>query len=95
MIIVLGWVATSFILGLLGSSRKIGGTAIFFVSLIFSPLIGLIVLAFSQPVNPNKVVVEGINTSKADELKKLVELKDTGVLTLDEFEQQKQKLLNQ
>jgi hypothetical protein len=32
-------------------------------------------------------------TSSADELKKLAELKDSGILTADEFEAQKRKLL--
>ncbi len=43
----------------------------------------------------NKVsVTESSNQSIADELSKLVKLKESGVLTENEFEEQKQKLLN-
>jgi hypothetical protein len=44
-------------------------------------------------VDPMAVGYQTTPTSSADELKKLAELKDRGVLTADEFEAQKRKLL--
>ena len=44
-------------------------------------------------VGPMAVGYQNTPTSSADELKKLAELKDSGILTADEFEAQKRKLL--
>ena len=48
----------------------------------------------NQYNNPQQVVMQ-TGLSYLDELKKLAELRDTGVLTSDEFDQQKAKLLSQ
>ncbi len=54
---------------------------------------GEVVVEGYTPPSQRPVIVEQ-NSSVADELKKLKELKDQGVLTQEEFDAQKQKLLN-
>lgn len=44
-------------------------------------------------VNSELVSIDASNTSIADELKKLAELKDSGALTTEEFERQKARVL--
>ncbi|SOC43413.1 SHOCT domain-containing protein [Ureibacillus acetophenoni] len=41
-----------------------------------------------------KVISNNVNISTADELKKLADLRNSGILTDEEFQQQKQKVLN-
>ena len=45
--IFLLWLFFSFVIGAIGSERKIGFLGAFFIALIFSPLIGLIVALIS------------------------------------------------
>lgn len=67
IIVVLGWIILSFVVANMGSSKNIGGTGAFFISIIFSPLIGLLFVIASSPKKNvkkiNKKVVE--LTSKA------------------------------
>ena len=62
----------------------------FFVG-YFLGIIGLIIVATMKDNNPNKTK----NFSKYDELKKIQELKESGVLTEEEFEREKNKILRQ
>ncbi len=55
---------------------------------------GEVVVDGYTPPSQKPVVVEQQHLSIADELKKLKELKDEGILTQDEFDTQKQKLLS-
>jgi len=48
MDIFIGWVIFSFVLGMLGSGRKIGFFGAFFLSLLLSPIIGLIFVLVSK-----------------------------------------------
>ncbi|WKK83931.1 hypothetical protein QYS48_16965 [Marivirga arenosa] len=47
---IVGWFGASLLVGLLGKDRKIGFAVSFIVSLLLSPLIGLIVTSFSARV---------------------------------------------
>ncbi len=46
--IFLGWIIFSFVIGFIGSGRKIGFAGAFFLSLLLSPLIGLIITLVSK-----------------------------------------------
>lgn len=46
--VFLGWIIFSIILGIVGSGRKIGFFGALFVSLLLSPLIGLIITLISK-----------------------------------------------
>jgi len=102
------WIIGSFVAGAVGSGKRIGFFGAFFLSLILSPLIGIIVAATSKSndtdeyeramIEKQKEQVEGIKSlnkiSVADELSKLKKLFDEGVITEEEFNNQKSKLLS-
>lgn len=106
--IVITWIILSFVVGAIGSSRTIGFGGAFFASLFLSPVIGFILVLTSkdkEDIDNQKKQEEVLskienNTQKVgasnitDELKKLKELLDEGVLTTEEFEMQKKKLLS-
>ncbi len=69
IITIIIWIVLCIILASAGNKRKIGGAAAFFISLLFSPIIGLIVVLASDKVEvpiPQKPI-----SKKAFELKEL------------------------
>ncbi|MFK5855247.1 MAG: SHOCT domain-containing protein [Bacteroidota bacterium] len=89
------WVLLSFFVGMASSAKNIGFWGAFILSLVFSPVIGLIAGIISSKKKPKEVIiVDGAKSSTADELKKLNDLKKDGVITHAEFETQKEKILN-
>lgn len=96
MTIVLVWVFFSFLIALAGRNRKFGGTNAFFLSLLLSPIIGLIGVALSGPKEPSSVLSKSgeiNNRDRLGELERLAVLRDTGALTDAEFEVEKSKVL--
>lgn len=83
----------AFILSLLLGIGNFGGTEVLLVSFILLLLFFALIrrLLRSKPT----VVIHQTNPNRsvADELRKLQELREQGVLTLDEFEQQKKRAL--
>lgn len=73
------WIILSFIVGFIGSDRKIGFGGAFFISLIFSPLIGLIFTLISKTNAEEKYRESVLETqrSQQESLKKLSESKVT------------------
>jgi len=49
MLVFVLWVSLSIIIGIIGYKREIGALGAYFVSLLFSPLVGAIVIAASSP----------------------------------------------
>lgn len=110
--IFLGWVIFSIIVGALGSGRTIGFFGAFFLSLLLSPVIGLIITLFSknkedeiykqevlstqkqQQDTLSKIQVNVKTTSISDELYRLKEMKDNGILNEEEFQKAKEKMLS-
>lgn len=91
------YIAVCALVGTVGINRQIGFLLSFVISLFTTPLIGLIVTALSSK---NKVEVSVENNtpikekeSVSDELLKLNELKEKGILTEEEFQKQKVKIL--
>lgn len=64
MEIVIGWIILCIIIGALGSKRKIGFAGAFFLSLLLSPVIGLIITLFSKDIEDEKYKEELLNTQK-------------------------------
>lgn len=109
MEIVIIWIILSIGIAMFGSTRTIGATGAFFLSLILSPIIGLLITLFSKSLDTvehekkvlenheqqTKALKEMQKGSVADELLKLKGLLDQGVLTQAEFDEQKAKLLAQ
>lgn len=116
MEIFLFWLIFSFVVGFIGSSRKIGFAGAFFASLLLSPLIGLIITLVSKNKeeeeykkkilkvqSEQKVTLEKLAKTKAsnkvtisitDELQKLKDLKDSEVITHEEFKELKKRIIN-
>lgn len=99
MEILFVWVILSVVVGAIGSDRSIGFGGAFFLSLLLSPLVGFIITVVSKSNADVKFQKEMAtnhrqqNISTADELAKLKKLKDDSVLTEDEYQAQKKKLL--
>lgn len=62
--IVLGWIIFSIIVGAIGSGRNIGFAGAFFLSLLLSPVIGLIITLFSKDKADEQYKQELLNTQK-------------------------------
>ena len=106
MEVFLGWIFFSIIVGAIGSNRNIGFVGAFFLSILLSPLIGLIFTLVSksneqiefekQLLSQNKKQTDGIlnanQKSFTDELYKLKTLLDSGLITSEEFESEKENI---
>lgn len=112
--IFFSWIIFSFVVGFIGSGRKIGFFGAFFLSLLLSPLLGLIitlvskneadeaykakVLSFQQNQQEALKKLSEAEKSKtvsiADELEKLKKLKEDNLITEDEFQNLKNKVIN-
>jgi hypothetical protein len=108
---IFGWLLLAVLVGVFGSDRQIGFWGAFLLSLILSPLIGLIIVLFSAKEEPAKpdtktILLESktdptrepsVHTSGLsvpEQLEKLLALKEKGILTEEEFQIQKGKILN-
>lgn len=95
-------ILTSYWVGKIGRTRKIGFGAAFFIALIFSPVIGFLVVFNSDKLKDEEykeqmLAMAGKNNipqaTVAEQLHQLNELRKEGVLTDEEFNAQKEKLL--
>lgn len=93
MMLIIPWFLLSIIIGIVGASRTTGFFGAFLLSLLFSPLIGLIIVAVSQRKSDKKSNRESIKSNQLMQLKQLGELKEQGILSEEEFIQKKQKIL--
>ncbi|MFE3846614.1 hypothetical protein ACFX5D_01360 [Flavobacterium sp. LB3P45] len=84
------WIIASFIVGIIGSNRKIGFGSSFFISLLLSPLIGLIFVLTSKSKESDNVQ----NNSIADEIEKLQNLRNNNSITEYEFIRLKNKIID-
>jgi len=101
----------SFVVGFIGIGRKIGFWGAFILSLLLTPIIGLIIALVSKneedeeykekilTVQQNQQeALNNISVTKtvsfADELEKLKRLREDNLITADEFEKLKNKVIN-
>lgn len=91
MFYIIAWVVLSMFVGAISKKRKLGEWPGFLLSLLLSPLIGFLIALSS----PRKDFMVNGNHSPiiADEIEKLSNLRASGVLTEEEFNAQKAKLL--
>ena len=83
------------LIGISGSNRQIGFVFSFLISILTTPIVGLIVTALSSKKIlkvQNSTIHE--RASLSEELVKLNELREKGILTQNEFDLQKNKILN-
>jgi phosphate/sulfate permease len=110
---LIAWIIGSVIVGFIGSDRSIGFWGAFILSLLLSPLIGLLITLFSE-TNSSKVykkkqmkiqqdilkVAKGesiddkLKKTKEERLVELVDLKSKGLITDQEYEESRKKILS-
>lgn len=100
MAIFLVWGVASLIIGFVGEKKTIGFFGAFFVSLLLSPIIGLVITMLSkdkaQLQKEQALINMALTTNQisvAEEIGKLADLKERGLITQDEFDNQKEKIL--
>ena len=110
--IIFWWLVLSIVIGIIGSYRKIGGFWAFVISILLSPVIGLIVVLFSKSKKEEEYEqkllkvqreqrdeLEEIkqNISKKsipDELERIKKMKDEGLLSEEEYQKAKEKIIS-
>ena len=99
--IFLLWIIFSAVVGAIGSDKKIGFWGGFLISLLLSPIIGLIVvlLSGSKVINvavgeEKQMPISEATKSVADEIEKLNHLRNANAITEEEFLKAKGKLLS-
>nr|DAT27576.1 MAG TPA: Short C-terminal domain [Caudoviricetes sp.] len=104
--IFFSWIIFSFVAGAVGSGRKIGFWGAFLLSIILSPLIGLIIAFASSRKEPNEVKIVNNYTPPAHQALKMPDnsdvisklnqandLKEKGAITQEEYERIKSRIL--
>jgi hypothetical protein len=90
-------ILSGFLIGGFGSDRRIGFFASFIITVFLSPLVGLIVILTSptlkdlaiQKKRHQELTQAKSGISKAEELERLIRLRDAGELTVEEFQKMK------
>ena len=97
MEILVVWLLLCLVPAYFASQKGNSGPVAFLVSLLLSPLVGLIVAVLqSPPAKPAAAQLPPAPQSPigiADELAKLAQLRDTGAITQEEFDRQRAILL--
>ena len=65
MVIIFIWLGLCFLVAMVGTEKSIGYWAVFFLSLLFSPLIGLIIALVSSPKGGKTVSTRVMNLDLA------------------------------
>lgn len=55
VVIFIAWITFSLLIGIVGDDRKIGFWGAFLISVILSPLVGLIITMFSKTIKQQKI----------------------------------------
>jgi hypothetical protein len=100
VLIVLVWSACGYFLYIEGNKREVGGTMAFLLSVLFTPLVGFIIVALSRPLQP-QIITEAkpvnsdlLNSLIADELVKLNQSYEKEEIDYLQFISRKSELLN-
>jgi uncharacterized membrane protein len=95
------WIALTFVVAFLGSERKIGGFTAFFLSLVLSPLIGILIVLTSTKLSEEQFQKELLQAQTkevpevetASEIEKYHDLLQKGIISQEEFDKKKAKIL--
>lgn len=87
--IILAWLFFSIVVGALGSGRSVGFFGAFLASIILSPLVGILIVAFSDKT----LTKEQKEAARLDQLDKLLRLKQGGAISEEEYEAKRAKLM--
>lgn len=78
----------------IGKNKKLGFAGTLFICLLLSPVIGGLIAFFSKDKYSEDYYQEETALSLSDEIQKLSDLKDKGLITEEEFKKSKGKLLD-
>jgi len=92
---ILTWFILAILVGVYASNKGKSFLGYFFIAALLSPLVGFIIVFVSKDktAKEQSIIIE--KESVSDELLKLNELKEKGILSEEEFNEQKKKLLKQ
>jgi len=93
MEILIVWFIFCIIVGAIASNRGRSGIGWFFLAFLISPIISLILVLILSPLKSVQGQIKE-PSDIAEEISKLHDLKTKGILTEEEFNNQKSKLLN-
>lgn len=97
MLFIVVWIIFAAVVGFVASSRGQSGFGFFLLSLVLSPLIGIL-LSVLLPAKGGQAAAQLAlpgAASAADEIKKLADLLQAGLITQNEYDAKKQQLLGQ
>ncbi len=84
----------------IGKKKEIGFTGTFILGILLSPVAALIAALISPPINKQtnisgqRTTPPSYNSPVADELRKLSELQQQGIITEQEYQRLKNRLIN-
>ena len=92
---ILTWFILAILVGVYASNKGKSFLGYFFIATLLSPIVGFIIVFVSKDntAKEQPIIIE--KESVSDELLKLNELKEKGILSEEEFNEQKKKLLKQ
>jgi hypothetical protein len=107
MALIIGWIILSVIVSLIGGSRKIGSGGALLLSILLSPLIGLIITLASPSLSSieqnekllneqkrmNDLISAKLANPKSEELKVIQRMRMNGTLSEDEYEKLRIKIV--
>lgn len=93
MIWILIYLVFCVIIGWVYMDTRLGFLPGFLLSLILSPIIAFVISLFFPPKQKDPKLHPVSNLSKADELQKFAQLRDSGAISADEYEREKARLL--
>tara|TARA_B110000240_G_scaffold174295_1_gene200671 strand:- start:34 stop:315 length:282 start_codon:yes stop_codon:yes gene_type:complete len=92
---ILTWFILAILVGVYASNKGKSFLGYFFIAALLSPLVGFIIVFVSKDSTAKEQPIIIEKESVSDELLKLNELKEKGILSEEEFNEQKKKLLKQ
>lgn len=102
------WIVLSIVVAAIGQGRKIGAGGAFILSLLLSPIIGLIITLISpskesieqnaklleEQKRTNEILSNKVENSITTELTNLQQMRANGTLTEDEYEKLRTRIIN-
>lgn len=93
MIYFILWIALALLVSTVSKNRKLGQWPGFFLSLLLSPLIGLIIALVSPRIDGMEKQFPKYTPYEVEQIKKLYKLRDSGAITEEEFRLKKAKMV--
>ena len=93
MLFIIAWIIFAAVVGFVAWSRGQSGFGFFLLSLVLSPLIGILFSVLMPAKNSTAQLALSSAVSAADEIQKLADLLQPGLITQNEYDAKKRQLL--